>query len=184
VANTSNPAFDMELIQLIWTQDISFVSPNPVVISNTPPNFEQLQPGDTTQHTVQIVPAIFPFQESTFDFEFLFKDDIGVACCTKFEELRVPVPNCFLSLIDTVDIGINVFPNPFSEQFTIQFNKTVEQSIQLKLYDIYGRELMKRNIDVGTNELTIESKGLSAGVYFLELTNVEGLRVVEKLINH
>ena len=184
VENTSNPEFDMELVQLIWSQEIAFVSPNPIVVSTTSPDFEQLQPGEIGQYTVQIVPNIFPFPESSFEFELLFKDDFGVACCNKFEHLSVPLTSCTDSNSGSIGIGITVFPNPFSDRFTILFERPLLENFQLRLFDIYGRELKSRKIEVGNTELTLEAEDLSPGIYFLELENANGNRLIEKLINH
>lgn len=60
---------------------------------------------------------------------------------------------------------MKVFPNPFSEIITLQSENTVYESV--KVYDIFGHELMKQKMAGMKKELDLSS--LSAGTYFLKL---------------
>ena len=73
------------------------------------------------------------------------------------------------------------YPNPFNPtttiKYTIPFVKTLHatslQSIQLKIYDVLGREvatLVNRKQQPGNYEVSFNAVGLASGIYFYRLT--------------
>lgn len=67
------------------------------------------------------------------------------------------------------------FPNPFSPETTINYSITVADHIQLKVYDVYGREvvsLVNQYQPSGAYSVTLNSEKASipCGIYYLRLT--------------
>ena len=71
------------------------------------------------------------------------------------------------------------YPNPFNPSTKIKFdipgglpNKGLQPLVQIKLYDISGREvatLVNENLNPGTYEITFDASKYSSGVYFYKL---------------
>ena len=65
------------------------------------------------------------------------------------------------------------YPNPFNPQTKIQYSLPENAFVQLKVYDITGREvsiLANENQAAGYYEKTFNSMNLSSGVYFYRVT--------------
>ncbi len=92
------------------------------------------------------------------------------------------------------DFELNVYPNPFNPSTQIEYNLPERSFVQIKIYDLVGRELA--NIDLGEKsngkhkmELNILSFGrqFSSGPYFLKLEVVnistqQSLSKIKKLL--
>jgi len=62
------------------------------------------------------------------------------------------------------------YPNPFNPNSTITFTIPNPEYTQLKVYDIFGREiktLIKESLTAGTHSVEFNAKNLASGVYFL-----------------
>lgn len=69
-----------------------------------------------------------------------------------------------------------VFPNPFTNQTTIKFNKEIDDGI-LYLYDVYGQMVFEKSNIYG-KQAVINADNLSSGVYIFELTE-KGKRIYD-----
>jgi len=64
------------------------------------------------------------------------------------------------------------YPNPFNPFTTIRFSIPTSGNINLKIYDILGREiktLLNEFKPIGTYEVSFDGSGLASGVYFYQL---------------
>ena len=81
---------------------------------------------------------------------------------------------------------VKAFPNPFSSNASIRFMVHKEDRVELKLYDILGREqaiIYRGKLDAGKMyQVNFDGKELSKGIYFLKLTTGNGAVHQEKLI--
>ena len=60
-------------------------------------------------------------------------------------------------------------PNPFNPYTTIEFSMIFDGYVQISIYDLKGRrvlDVIDDYIEFGTHSITIDSKGLSSGMYF------------------
>ena len=63
-----------------------------------------------------------------------------------------------------------IYPNPFTESTTIEFDNSGEQNFLLKIYNSMGQ--MVRDLHaVHSNRITIYKNELKAGLYIIELSN-------------
>ncbi|MEW6467498.1 MAG: PKD domain-containing protein [Bacteroidota bacterium] len=65
----------------------------------------------------------------------------------------------------------NLYPNPFSEYATLEFENPRLQAATIKIYDERGR-LVRQYINVMTEKVVIHNYSLSRGMYFYTLTGV------------
>jgi hypothetical protein len=64
------------------------------------------------------------------------------------------------------------YPNPFNPVTTIQFTLPKPGQVNLKIYDVLGREVMTvidKKMEVGVHKIPVNANGLSSGVYFYRL---------------
>ena len=73
--------------------------------------------------------------------------------------------------------SFNVYPNPFSDQLTLEFDK--HSNYQIKVFDLIGKELMMMNV-VGSSHV-LSTSHLPAGVYVIQVRS-EDRTGTQKLI--
>jgi PKD repeat protein len=78
----------------------------------------------------------------------------------------------FVASNDAQDLtAINVYPNPSTGLFTIDFTQSIPDAFQISVRNVLGQEVFKKQItakDKGTEE-TIDISGSPKGNYILEL---------------
>lgn len=88
------------------------------------------------------------------------------------------------SIPETLDNGIKVIPNPFTDNLKISVYSSQIEELQVSIYGITGRLLIKKKAPVlqGENIIVIGTPELTSGVYILRITGNdvnESLRVVK-----
>jgi len=81
---------------------------------------------------------------------------------------------------------LTVFPNPFIEQLSVELNLPESQThASLEVINAVGQIIEKRSLGKllpGLQTLTLDTKNLSAGLYFIRYQNEEGTVLVKKVI--
>lgn len=87
-------------------------------------------------------------------------------------------------LVNTANINeqydLAVFPNPFTNQLTVQFDLATSEAVTIELIDIVGRTLYQENLGnrtSGEHQYFINTEDLAKGAYFLKL------QIGEQVIN-
>ena len=85
--------------------------------------------------------------------------------------------------INTNVFAVNAYPNPFAENFKLDINTTSADRVEVKVYDMIGKLIEVR--DVNVSELTTQEVGdrYPSGVYNVIVTqgaNVKTLRVIKR----
>jgi len=73
------------------------------------------------------------------------------------------------------EAAIALFPNPASDQLTVQFSGIASGEVSLRILDQMGRSVLTRRM-TGT-ELTLDVQHLPAGLYFVRLSMEDGVTV-------
>lgn len=79
------------------------------------------------------------------------------------------IVNCETGIneVDNSELTIKISPNPSNSTFTIQL--PTQQTFQLKVIDITGRNVYENKNATGT--VTIDASGFSSGIYFVKAVN-------------
>jgi hypothetical protein len=81
-----------------------------------------------------------------------------------------------VSIANTNTSGVNIYPNPFIDQLSMDIFTTVETKISWKIFDMTGKLVLNNNesISSGYSTLNINTAKLPKGVYMLNtITNDE-----------
>ncbi|KUO60103.1 hypothetical protein APF79_10215 [bacterium BRH_c32] len=127
------------------------------------------------------------WKERTFDIEsssykYLATKDIlkytaEAKTKTSIENIEKPVPNkLFLE---------QNYPNPFNPQTTISFQLSEDGFVQLKIFDMLGREiaiLVNEFKSSGYYEVNFDGSNLSSGIYFVQLSSMNFIDTIKMLL--
>ena len=83
-----------------------------------------------------------------------------------------------LNLIKKAGDNVSIFPNPFKNQVTFQFNNSSIPKL-IKLYSIDGRLIIEKQV---SSFVTIGTEGLAKGLYFVQVIESEQIVVSQKLV--
>ncbi|MBN2173933.1 MAG: T9SS type A sorting domain-containing protein [Bacteroidales bacterium] len=91
----------------------------------------------------------------------------------------------YAKFFDSEDDGLKVFPNPFTDEATIEFNLDESASVKIELLDKNGnqvRELARIQGMAGNNAFQFDGNGLdSSELYFIKVT-ASDRSMIEKII--
>ncbi len=80
--------------------------------------------------------------------------------------------------------NLKVYPNPYSDQFTIEFSHTQDEVVKLTLMDISGKvgQIKELHCYQGKNSFTIDDSFLqSSGIKIIRLESITGVRLIKVL---
>lgn len=94
----------------------------------------------------------------------------------------IPTPlannNCQIGLLENEQLQVQVYPNPFTDQFTIE---NQEDCLQLNIKSLNGQLLYTSALQNGKYQ--IDASAWGSGMYILELQSQKGIKV-SKIVKH
>ena len=78
--------------------------------------------------------------------------------------------------VDEIDDGssfITAYPNPFTNETTLEFKLDTRSKVAIEIYDNRGMQvatIANRSLDQGTHQLHWDGGGLAAGIYIIKMT--------------
>jgi thiol-disulfide isomerase/thioredoxin len=98
----------------------------------------------------------------------------------------VTVPFNFDSATGVEDItsisGVTLYPNPVSDNLTVEFNSDLASTIRVTAVDIMGRTVKNfgaENLVRGDNQLQLNVSNLVSGTYFLRITQDDAVKTMK-----
>jgi hypothetical protein len=90
---------------------------------------------------------------------------------------------CSLTVIgaENDNLYFNLYPNPFTDYATIEFENKNSENYSIKIYNNLG-QVVKIISNIITNKIKINRENLSSGIYFFQLKNDSGIRQTGKLV--
>lgn len=80
------------------------------------------------------------------------------------------------------NFDFEVFPNPFENQITLQFEQIFEQA-SIHVYSIHGERIQQFSIPNLGNKTTLTlNDALSSGIYFLKVETEKGTSITKKIV--
>lgn len=95
--------------------------------------------------------------------------------CIATEQVAITVLPLSTSENQTVQMSVNIFPNPSNKGFNVQCSECGAQNTEIKLYDILGREIQ---MEFSRNEqgFVVQGKNLKQGLYLIKLQGEERIQ--------
>ena len=90
----------------------------------------------------------------------------------------------FVATLKTVTFNaenILIYPNPASDAINIRLENTMENLESMVLYDMIGKSVLK-TVNIDSNQSAIDVSALAKGMYLVEITTVNQLKMTKKLI--
>ena len=80
---------------------------------------------------------------------------------------------------------LSLYPNPCSDNFTIEFENEKEQ-FELAVYNSIGSKVITENkkLSVGKNKVNVNTQSLSPGIYFIQISQGEKKLTKKIIINN
>lgn len=94
--------------------------------------------------------------------------------------------NLTVDNIETNNVDVLVYPNPFNKEFNVKINSDKPENIQVVAYDLMGQVVYNRNFGSikGENKFLINSSSWSRGVYMLLVINENKHKKVFELLKN
>ena len=126
-------------------------------------------PNDTDQDRVVVYPTV----DFTYVVEALDSND-----CESREEIEVFVDTC-VTFIDQINNNkIEIYPNPASDVFYINFNSL--DLYNLEIVDAFGKLIIKED---HLNEIvTIRANKFLSGTYFIKLMSSSDVQILKLVV--
>lgn len=72
--------------------------------------------------------------------------------------------------------GLALFPNPTKDIFYLRASVPVLDAVKVQVYDVFGRELLSKDLDGLSQDVAVSIAGLAVGTYMVEVSAAEGKR--------
>ena len=80
---------------------------------------------------------------------------------------------------------LDVFPNPFNSQSTIEINIPQSSNITIKIYDTSGKfvsAIVKERLPIGTHKFILNGSNLASGTYFISIETDNKIVASKKIV--
>lgn len=109
----------------------------------------------------------------------------GPVTLSFFKDMGWSICSSALSLENvSLDAAFSIWPNPFSNQITLNITNLNTTQLNIKLTDVKGTLILTQKFDYKGNTITLTNLGsLSSGIYFITISD-SNLRLTEKIIKY
>ncbi len=94
---------------------------------------------------------------------------------------RNSLKNKDLTIIDSENKYLSLFPNPFDTQLTLKQDQK-NPIVQIIIYDKYGNILLSQKTENTTSEVELNTSQLSKGIYFIKTMYTNGKSEIKQII--
>ncbi|MDY8134847.1 PKD domain-containing protein [Aquimarina sp. 2201CG5-10] len=84
---------------------------------------------------------------------------------------------------DSKESLVKVSPNPFNDSFEVDLRFVGDKNVSIDIYDLYGKEVSKREYEVNPGKITLGQELSSIGIYFVRIKTLDDViikRVMKK----
>lgn len=138
------------------------------------PNASQwVEQSVTLQNSHKVEDLRFKFQFTSDGGNYIYIDDINITGSNVGIEEETALSN------------ISLYPNPTSENSTLEIELLESKNVEIDVYDVLGKkvsEVFAGKLNVGTHKINIEKQhSMNPGIYFVRIKSGNGTKV-EKLM--
>jgi hypothetical protein len=121
-------------------------------------------------------------------FNTTIPDALDLSCYSIFSQLYWQNPeydqcyqNTLTSVVNLVQNGLSIFPNPADTHFTVVLDASSSIASEINIYNLTGSLILSETIGANQIQAVISLDNLKKGFYFVELVNGES-RHISKLL--
>ncbi|MEL7004663.1 MAG: T9SS type A sorting domain-containing protein [Bacteroidota bacterium] len=149
----------------------------------------QLSTGDFSEDN-ELEPISF-----SWAYSLIALDDISVVVFIQDEETRevyqaeivdvAAVLSPVTGIDDLLNKDIAIFPNPANDRVIVSFGRSINTDASIRIYNNFGQLVSEQNIAAGTNQVEINTKDYTAGIYHVQMfIGEEKLEIKRLMITH
>ena len=92
--------------------------------------------------------------------------------------------NTAVTNIPGATLAFNLFPNPNKGAYTITFNSSIEDNMNIEVFDLNGRTIFAEtwSVSAGLNSKTLDISKLNSGIYITKLSSVQGSAMIKTTV--
>ncbi len=75
-----------------------------------------------------------------------------------------------------------VYPNPFNNQFDIEFQNTSSNKTKVSIFDTNGKQIWKQDCTILNSKITVTPMNMTNGIYFVKISSEDGTSESFKII--
>jgi hypothetical protein len=82
--------------------------------------------------------------------------------------------------------GLNIYPNPFQNNATVEFNLDNSQEIAVNFYDVTGKVVQSvpsTTYNAGNHKINLDGTSLQGGVYYVNIVAEDGIMTRKVVLN-
>lgn len=126
----------------------------------------------------------FPQQYSNKGWTTFGEDNTGELYIAGLESGEVfKIVDTSLNIEDLNKLNINMYPNPTNNLINFNISQLKNPLKSIKISDIHGKQI-KLTTSINNPLTTLNVNNLAYGIYFIELTDSNGVKEIKKLIKY
>jgi hypothetical protein len=157
-----------------YTKYGSTGAPKLTTVTTAIPNFSPTSPAQWRQETANMYPAS-GYTNVRFKFEF----ESGGTTSSGYgdnnlyiDDLNITGTLVGIDEVAKQELGFSIAPNPAAENTKLSFTTTSTTDVVINVLNNLGQQVLhteKKNLIAGSQEVTLNTAGLNAGIYFVQL---------------
>ena len=81
-------------------------------------------------------------------------------------------------------LDLNLFPNPVSDQITIQLNEKNHDIIKIEIFSSVGKKLLEASIAGDNDSFSLNLSSLDNGLYYIHISNKNKAQIEKIIVNN
>ena len=112
--------------------------------------------------------SVFTIMEANAEgYITLYSEDSEEVCATTLPDA-----------VEEIETAFNIYPNPVQSELYIATELQIEE---ITIYDIYGRQAMRQQVNGSTSQQVVNVADLNSGVYFVKVSTDNG-EIVKRFV--
>ena len=87
-------------------------------------------------------------------------------------------------LENNAKLDLNLFPNPVSDQITIQLNEKNHDIIKIEIFSSVGKRLLETSIAGGNDSFSLNLSSLDNGLHYIYISNKNKAQIEKIIVNN
>jgi hypothetical protein len=87
-------------------------------------------------------------------------------------------------LENNAKLDLNLFPNPVSDQITIQLNEKNHDIIKIEIFSSVGKRLLETSIAGGNDSFSLNLSSLDSDLHYIYISNKNKAQIEKIIVNN